>query len=141
MKGNFSWGFSEKKTKAKKSGPPGKKGKAKEEEQKEPTKPKQIKTLLTLKDIDFKVRKGEFVCIIGDVGAGKTSLLKSIVGDLIYIADDEIASWGGQDVTLQGEQLDAWKNRILAPEYFEDVADKPIKIGGKLAYVEQNPWI
>jgi len=55
---------------------------------------------LTLKDIDFKVRKGEFVCIIGDVGAGKTSLLKSIIGDLIYIADEEIGNWGGEDVTL-----------------------------------------
>lgn len=104
IKGNFSWGFKEKTSKPKKGPEPKKdkkaKGKGKEEEKKEETKPKQIKTLLTLKDIDLKVRKGEFVCIIGDVGAGKTSLLKSIIGDLIYIADEEIGNWGGEDVTL-----------------------------------------
>ena len=32
--------------------------------------------------------KGEFVCIIGDVGSGKSSLLKSIVGDLIYVEQE-----------------------------------------------------
>lgn len=49
----------------------------------------QVKTLesvVTLKDIDFKVRKGEFVCIIGDVGSGKSSLLQAIVGDLLYVS-------------------------------------------------------
>ena len=35
-----------------------------------------------LKDIDFSVRKGSFVCIVGQVGAGKSSLLKSLLGEL-----------------------------------------------------------
>jgi len=30
---------------------------------------------MALKDLDFKVKKGDFVCIIGDVGCGKSSLL------------------------------------------------------------------
>ena len=30
------------------------------------------------------IKKGEFVCIIGDVGAGKSSLLNAIIGELIY---------------------------------------------------------
>ena len=64
-----------------------------------------------------------------------------MIGDLVYIADDEIASFGSEDVTLDEKQIDSWKKKILAPEYFEDVAEKPIKIGGKLAFVEQNPWI
>lgn len=58
-------------------------------------KPKKMEDLLTLRDIDFKATKGEFVYIIGDVGAGKSSLLKAIVGDLIYIGDDEIVKQGG----------------------------------------------
>jgi ATP-binding cassette subfamily C (CFTR/MRP) protein 1 len=45
-----------------------------------------------LQSIDFKALRGEFICIIGDVGCGKTSLLKSIIGDLIYISNDEIQS-------------------------------------------------
>ena len=36
------------------------------------------------------MKKGEFVCIIGDVGSGKSSLLKAIIGDLIYIDQMEI---------------------------------------------------
>lgn len=40
---------------------------------------------LNLKQIDLKVRKGEFVCIIGDVGSGKSSLLHAINGDMIYV--------------------------------------------------------
>ena len=30
------------------------------------------------------IKKGEFVCIIGDVGAGKSSLLNAIIGEMIY---------------------------------------------------------
>jgi ABC-type lipoprotein export system ATPase subunit len=33
--------------------------------------------------LEFK--HGEFVCIIGDVGSGKSSLLSSIIGDLLYL--------------------------------------------------------
>jgi ABC-type branched-subunit amino acid transport system ATPase component len=30
----------------------------------------------------LKVKKGSFVCIIGDVATGKSSLLSTIIGDL-----------------------------------------------------------
>ena len=53
-----------------------------------------------MKDINFEVTKGEFICVIGDVGAGKTSLLKAIVGDLIYISDSEIEAQGGLSTVL-----------------------------------------
>lgn len=45
-----------------------------------------IDSLVVLKDIDLKVKKGEFVCIIGDVGSGKSSILSSIIGDLIPVS-------------------------------------------------------
>lgn len=35
-----------------------------------------------LEDISFTARKGELVCIVGRVGAGKSSFLQSILGDL-----------------------------------------------------------
>lgn len=53
--------------------------------------PKEVKTdvkvkeLLALKDLNFSVKKGQFVCIIGDVGAGKSSLLATLIGDLQYL--------------------------------------------------------
>lgn len=37
----------------------------------------------TLKDIELNVPKGQFVCIVGDVGSGKSSLLNAIIGDLM----------------------------------------------------------
>ena len=39
---------------------------------------------MTLRDIEITIKKGELVCIIGDVGAGKSSFLNAIIGELIY---------------------------------------------------------
>lgn len=43
-----------------------------------------LEDFLALKEVNLKIKKGEFVCVIGDVGSGKSSLLSSIVGDLLY---------------------------------------------------------
>ena len=37
---------------------------------------------LTLKNINLEIRKGEFVCIIGEVGSGKSSLLQAILNNM-----------------------------------------------------------
>jgi ATP-binding cassette subfamily C (CFTR/MRP) protein 1 len=58
IKGNFTWGF------------------------------KSPQDLLDLKNLDFKVNKGEFVCVIGDVGSGKSSLLSAINGEMLYVPND-----------------------------------------------------
>ena len=36
-----------------------------------------------LKNINFEIKNGEFICIIGEVGSGKSSLLQSILNNLI----------------------------------------------------------
>ena len=33
--------------------------------------------------MDLTIKKGEFVCIIGEIGAGKSSLLSSLIGDML----------------------------------------------------------
>ena len=34
------------------------------------------------------MKRGEFVCIIGDVACGKSSLLSSIIGDMLYLSPE-----------------------------------------------------
>jgi ABC-type molybdenum transport system ATPase subunit/photorepair protein PhrA len=48
-----------------------------------------LDSLAVLKDFELKVKKGEFVCIIGDVGSGKSTILSTIIGDLIPINENQ----------------------------------------------------
>jgi cell division transport system ATP-binding protein len=47
---------------------------------------------VVLKDVHFAIGKGEFVYIIGKVGSGKSSLLKTIYADLPLISGDAFAA-------------------------------------------------
>ena len=60
---------------------------------------------MTLKNIDLRVKSGEFICIIGDVGAGKSSLLNAIIGDLIYVPAQHITQFGGFDHEADDEEF------------------------------------
>ena len=46
----------------------------------------QLENIITLKDISINVKHGEFVCVIGDVGSGKSSLLHTLIGDMLYVS-------------------------------------------------------
>lgn len=65
-----------------------------------------------LRDISISANKGDFVCVVGKVGSGKSSLLSSINGQL-----DALHS----------------KKPYLKPS--------PIEVHGTVAYCSQNPWI
>jgi ABC-type lipoprotein export system ATPase subunit len=41
--------------------------------------------MLSLKSVNIQIKHGEFVCIIGDVGSGKSSFLNALIGDLLYL--------------------------------------------------------
>jgi ABC-type cobalamin/Fe3+-siderophores transport system ATPase subunit len=43
---------------------------------------------VTLKELNFKINKGEFICILGDVGSGKSSIISAMIGDLLYLEND-----------------------------------------------------
>ena len=64
VEGSFSWGYVENKNIL--------------EESKD--------SCVNLRNIKLSVKKGEFVCVIGDVGSGKSSLLSAIIGDMIYLS-------------------------------------------------------
>ena len=40
--------------------------------------------------MNLEIAKGKFVCIIGDVGSGKSSLLSALIGDMLYLKQDQV---------------------------------------------------
>lgn len=44
---------------------------------------------IALKSLNLHIPKGKFVCIIGEVGAGKSSLLSALIGDMLYLNEHE----------------------------------------------------
>ena len=46
---------------------------------------KKLDDLLVLRDFGMQIKQGELVCIIGDVGSGKSSMLSAIIGDLLHL--------------------------------------------------------
>jgi len=57
-----------------------------------------IQDTIALKNFGLNINKGEFVCIIGDVGSGKSSLLSSLIGDLLYIDNATKERVGQSDI-------------------------------------------
>ena len=59
------------------------------------------KTLL--KDVSFRIRPGEFVCVLGPSGAGKTTLVRAILGERKITAGRLLV--GGHDVFREADSL------------------------------------
>lgn len=120
IKGSFSWGFTS--SQPKKDEKKGKKSAVIEEESKKEQNEtrKMLSKFITLKDIKIQIRKGEFVIVIGDVGSGKSSLLHSIIGDLIYIPQVEIDEFGGLEHEGTQEEFDSLKNKLLGSDFICD---------------------
>lgn len=100
IKGNFSWGFAKKQLIEEDE----EKQKKQEEKQKENAqKLTNFDQHLHLKNIDLTIKKGEFVCIIGDVGSGKSNLLNAINGEMIYVPEQIMAA-----NSCEGEHSQTW---------------------------------
>ena len=48
-----------------------------------------MKKVYALKNINFTVKEGEFVCIIGEVGSGKSSLIQALLNNMIILNKEE----------------------------------------------------
>ena len=67
-----------------------------------------------VKGIDFEVRSGELVSLIGSNGAGKTTTMKAITGSLIF-GDGDIL-YQGQSIRGQGAWDLVKKGLVMVPE-------------------------
>ena len=64
---------------------------------------KKFDQLLVLDDISFNVMKGEFLCIVGPTGCGKTTFLNSLTG--LYQATSG-------SILINGEPVDLKKHNV-----------------------------
>ncbi len=44
-----------------------------------------LDSIIALKNVNLNIKHREFVCVIGDVGSGKSSLLSAMIGDMLYL--------------------------------------------------------
>ena len=79
-------------------------------------KQRKLDNVVCLKDIDLKIKKGQFVCIIGKVGSGKSSLLSALIGDLLPVPEQIIGSYKGKDgwaKELSQEEAEAFQSDLI----------------------------
>ena len=106
----------------------GRKNQKKEKKEKKSKKEEKKEELgelaVALKNMDLTIKKGEFVCIIGEIGAGKSSILSSLIGDMLAenetkespIIVNEKLSYVQQSPWIQNKTI---KENILFGEEFD----------------------
>ena len=86
---------------------------------------------LNLTDINFTIKKGELVCIVGGIGAGKSSLLYSLLGEMKYresLGQPKITVNGTMSLVTQKPWIvnDTVRNNIVFGERFDPAKYKEI---------------
>ena len=119
---NFTWGGLKQESEDKK------------EEKKDNEKESQVsvKECILLKSLELTIYKGEFILIIGEVGAGKSSLINSILGDMIYVNEATLKEFKDKIMNDGTRDLLCLKSML-----HKDV----VKLGGSVGLVQQTPWI
>lgn len=102
-------------------------------------------SLIALNKVSFEIKKGEFVFITGPSGAGKTTILKLILGGLISDSGEVIVD-GSNIAKLTDKDLPSYRQKIgtifqdfkVLPErtIFENVAVALAVIG-----LPENEWV
>lgn len=106
-----------------------------EDDEKKEEKEILVKDMLCLRNITLKVNKGEFICVIGDVGAGKSSLLAAILGELHCLDQQFVRSYGDDKLSEFGLA------KMIEEKSATEWTEAPVKIFDTISYVQQTPWI
>lgn len=82
---------------------------------------------LVLKDVSFQVGEGELVYIVGKVGSGKSSLLKTMYAD-VPVASGEAEVLGHDLMNLKRRQVPALRRRIgVVFQDFQLLTDRSVE--------------
>ena len=95
-----------------------------------------IDDVLVLRDVNLKIKKGELVCILGDVASGKSSLFSAIIGDMLHLTEDFIQNDGRR--LEKSELLDAVK---FHSSQELSASECPVKVQSTVSYAAQTAWI
>lgn len=80
-----------------------------------------------LKEVDFHIGNGEFVYIIGKVGSGKSSLLKTIYAELFIDEGDEAMLLDYNMLTLKRKQIPSLRRQMgVVFQDFQLLADRTV---------------
>lgn len=82
---------------------------------------------VVLRDVDFSLRKGEFCYLVGRVGSGKSSLMKSMYAE-VPIADAQKAEVMGYDMrTIRHRQIPYLRRKIgIVFQDFQLLTDRSV---------------
>ena len=111
-----------------------------------------IHDLITLKNFKLEIGKGEFVAIVGQIRSGKSSVLSSIIGDMLYINNETINEYKNVEIYKPTDDEDENtkvyllnQNNKNYQQFNTAIKDQDtvpvIHISGSVSYVQQNPWI
>jgi len=99
----------------------------------------QFEKTLTLRNINFQCYAGEFVAIVGEVGSGKTSLLKAILGEMQKVSGElrveGSVAYFGQDPFIMNDTV---KGNILFGKSNEKVDDDLYRLAVRSACLEHD---
>ena len=108
--------------------------KKKEEKKDEPDRSFKLDEILLLKDINLQIMRGQFVVIIGEIGAGKSSLLASMIGEMLYVPDQIKKKYS--DKQLNEPEIKQMEKELYSLEKIETEKDFPIQINTNVSFVE-----
>jgi ABC-type bacteriocin/lantibiotic exporter with double-glycine peptidase domain len=91
-----------------------------------------LSEIITIKDLNLKIKRGEFVWVIGDVGSGKSTLVSALLGELVWVEKDVVNELS--NTVINDDVMDKVMNMSFQWK-------SKIKMGGTVNYVQQNPWI
>ena len=99
---------------------------------------------IVLKKVDVTINKGEFIAVIGEVGAGKSSLISSVLGEMLSVDNEIIEQFKHTELNFDKTNEKAKEQLQIIQEVRQQQSRKSgpkIRIDGTISLIEQTPFI